>query len=73
MSWACSSLQVRTSFDYLVRDLIRFCRFERAQYTEVRTAWGSSQGPLSGKSAVDTYGAEHLSRLLGKLRLNIWE
>ncbi|TVY43938.1 Chromatin modification-related protein [Lachnellula subtilissima] len=42
-------------------------RFERAQYTEVRTAWGSSQGPLSGKSAVDTYGAEHLSRLLVSL------
>ncbi|TVY92509.1 Chromatin modification-related protein [Lachnellula willkommii] len=42
-------------------------RFERAQYTEVRTAWGNSQGPLSGKSAVDTYGAEHLSRLLVSL------
>lgn len=40
-------------------------RFERTQYMEVREAWTAATGELAGKSAVTTYGAEHLCRLLG--------
>ncbi len=39
-------------------------RFERAQYHEMHSLWAQADG--KNKSAVDTYGAEHLSRLLGK-------
>ena len=42
-------------------------RFERTQYMEFREAWAGKGTELSGKSAGDTYGAEHLCRLLGTL------
>ncbi|TVY81888.1 Chromatin modification-related protein eaf3 [Lachnellula suecica] len=42
-------------------------RFERAQYTEVRAAWAVAEGELAGKTAIETYGAEHLCRLLVSL------
>ena len=41
-------------------------RFERHQYLEVRENWNGSDPEWAGKSAGDTYGAEHLCRLLGK-------
>jgi mortality factor 4-like protein 1 len=41
-------------------------RFERNQYLEVRGNWNGSNPEWAGKSAGDTYGAEHLCRLLGK-------
>jgi len=44
-------------------------RFERNQYIEVREGWASNKGELAGKTASDTYGAEHLCRLLGMLAL----
>ena len=42
-------------------------RFERTQYMEFREAWAGKGTELAGKSAGDTYGAEHLCRLLGTL------
>jgi mortality factor 4-like protein 1 len=39
-------------------------RFERNQYLQVRTEWVGTSGELAGKSAGETYGAEHLCRLL---------
>jgi len=42
-------------------------RFERIQYQEVFEAWRLSTSDLYGKSAGDTYGAEHLCRLLVSL------
>lgn len=38
--------------------------FERAQYAEVREKWNPG-GDMEGKSASETYGAEHLMRLMG--------
>lgn len=37
--------------------------FERLQYLEMNELWNSADD--KHKSAVDTYGAEHLARLLG--------
>jgi len=42
-------------------------RFERNQYLEARELWNSSKGELVGKGAGNTYGAEHLCRLLVSL------
>ncbi|RDL39255.1 uncharacterized protein BP5553_03595 [Venustampulla echinocandica] len=42
-------------------------RFERQQYSEIRESWMSNKGDLAGKGAGDTYGAEHLCRLLVSL------
>ncbi|KAH6682976.1 MRG-domain-containing protein [Halenospora varia] len=55
--------------DYFEKCLGRILlyRFERNQYTEVREAWMSNRGDMSGKGAGDTYGAEHLCRLLVSL------
>ncbi|CZS87985.1 hypothetical protein WAI453_000374 [Rhynchosporium graminicola] len=39
-------------------------RFERSQYIEVRDGFNKSTGELAGKSVSDTYGAEHLCRLI---------
>lgn len=42
-------------------------RFERQQYLEVRKHWAEGKGEWKGKTCVgDTYGAEHLCRMLGK-------
>lgn len=42
-------------------------RFERQQYLEVRKKWVEGKGEWKGKSCVgDTYGAEHLCRMIGK-------
>lgn len=41
-------------------------RFERQQYREMHKLWSSADADSKHKSAVDTYGAEHLCRLLGK-------
>ncbi|KAH8599130.1 MRG-domain-containing protein [Bisporella sp. PMI_857] len=42
-------------------------RFEREQYLEVRKEWASKESKLYQKTALDTYGAEHLCRLLVSL------
>jgi mortality factor 4-like protein 1 len=39
-------------------------RFERNQYLDVRELWNLPTGDMSGKTAGDTYGAEHFCRLL---------
>lgn len=41
---------------------IHFFSFERLQYAEVSKTWTTEQGPST------TYGAEHLARLLGKIK-----
>jgi mortality factor 4-like protein 1 len=42
-------------------------KYERGQYSEMHDAWNASTGELAGKTAGDTYGAEHLCRLLVSL------
>ncbi|RQM05303.1 hypothetical protein DH86_00001854 [Scytalidium sp. 3C] len=42
-------------------------RFERNQYLEVRELWTKGKGEWADKGAGDTYGAEHLCRLLVSL------
>ena len=45
-------------------------RFERNQYMDVVSLWKSTKPADSewhGKTAGDTYGAEHLCRLLGMM------
>lgn len=42
-------------------------RFERQQYLEMRELWASGKEEWVDKGAGDTYGAEHLSRLLVSL------
>ena len=41
-------------------------RFERQQYVDMRELWTSGREEWVGKGVGDTYGAEHLARLLGK-------
>lgn len=54
--------------EYFDRSLGRILlyRFERAQYAEVREKWNPG-GDMEGKSASETYGAEHLMRLMVSL------
>lgn len=40
--------------------------FERQQYIEMYKQWQSAKQEDKHKSAADTYGPEHLCRLLGK-------
>lgn len=40
-------------------------RFERPQYHEIRKLWDQAGEDGPNKTACDTYGAEHLARLLG--------
>jgi hypothetical protein len=42
-----------------------FYSFERAQYLEMIQLWEAPTGDMAGKNANQTYGAEHLCRLLG--------
>ncbi|KAK8134406.1 MRG-domain-containing protein [Apiospora sp. TS-2023a] len=42
-------------------------RFERAQYAEIREKWTSGGPDVQGKTPCDTYGAEHLMRLITSL------
>ncbi|RKF77260.1 Chromatin modification-related protein eaf3 [Golovinomyces cichoracearum] len=42
-------------------------RFERNQYAEVCEGWDMSTGEFAGKTPCETYGAEHLCRLLVSL------
>ncbi|KFY82484.1 hypothetical protein V500_10514 [Pseudogymnoascus sp. VKM F-4518 (FW-2643)] len=42
-------------------------RFERAQYAEMIQLWEAPTGDMAGKNANQTYGAEHLCRLLVSL------
>ncbi len=44
---------------------VGYLRFERQQYLEMRELWASGKEEWADKGAGDTYGAEHLSRLLG--------
>ncbi|KAH8159543.1 hypothetical protein CIB48_g8702 [Xylaria polymorpha] len=42
-------------------------KFERPQYAEVHKKWDSTDPEFQGKTASDTYGAEHLCRLIVSL------
>ncbi|KAK7920617.1 hypothetical protein PG985_008639 [Apiospora marii] len=42
-------------------------RFERAQYAEIREKWTTGGPDVQGKTPCDTYGAEHLMRLITSL------
>ncbi|KAI1076419.1 MRG-domain-containing protein [Whalleya microplaca] len=42
-------------------------RFERAQYTDMHKKWNSNDPEFQGKSPSDTYGPEHLMRLMVSL------
>ncbi|KAL2185498.1 MRG-domain-containing protein [Thermothelomyces heterothallicus CBS 203.75] len=55
---------LREYFDKALGRILLY-RFERAQYHEMHKLWSQPDG--KHKSAVDTYGAEHLSRLLVSL------
>ncbi|KAI1780864.1 MRG-domain-containing protein [Hypoxylon cercidicola] len=52
--------------EYFDRSLGRILlyRFERLQYAQVIKAWQSDDPEFHGKTASDTYGVEHLMRLL---------
>lgn len=44
-------------------------RFERQQYLDVRKSWGEQKGEWKDKTGpADTYGAEHLCRMIGTYR-----
>jgi len=47
--------------------MLTFHSFERTQYLEMLELWQNGKGEWAGKSAGDTYGAEHLCRLLVSL------
>ncbi|KIN02489.1 hypothetical protein OIDMADRAFT_159912 [Oidiodendron maius Zn] len=55
--------------EYFNRSLGRLLlyRFERAQYLEVFDLWASDKPEFAGKTPSDTYGAEHLCRLIVSL------
>ncbi|KAL2024280.1 hypothetical protein VTK56DRAFT_8762 [Thermocarpiscus australiensis] len=55
---------LREYFDKALGRILLY-RFERAQYHEMHRLWNSADS--KHKSAVDTYGAEHLARLLVSL------
>ncbi|KAH6848284.1 MRG-domain-containing protein [Chaetomium sp. MPI-CAGE-AT-0009] len=55
---------LREYFDKSLGRILLY-RFERVQYHEMHKLWSQADG--KNKSAVDTYGAEHLSRLLVSL------
>ncbi|KAI0006967.1 MRG-domain-containing protein [Xylariaceae sp. FL0662B] len=42
-------------------------RFERAQYADMHKKWNSNDPEFQGKTASDTYGPEHLMRLMVSL------
>lgn len=46
-------------------DKILLYRFEREQYRGIRKKWEASSGELANKGPLETYGAEHLTRLFG--------
>lgn len=62
----------REYFDIALGRMLLY-RFERQQYLEVRKAWAEQKGEWKGKScAGDTYGAEHLCRMIGECRTRPW-
>lgn len=57
---------LREYFDVTLGRILLY-RFEREQYLETRRDWEAGKGDFEGKNGpADVYGAEHLSRLLGK-------
>lgn len=56
---------IREYFDKSL-DKILLYKFEREQYCLLRKKWESSSGELAEKGPLDTYGAEHLTRLFGE-------
>ncbi|KFY39543.1 hypothetical protein V494_03927 [Pseudogymnoascus sp. VKM F-4513 (FW-928)] len=57
---------LREYFDKCLGRILLY-RFERAQYLEMIQLWEAPTGDMSGKNANQTYGAEHLCRLLVSL------
>lgn len=48
-------------------DKILLYKFEREQYHALRKKWEAGAGDYANKGPLDIYGAEHLTRLFGKL------
>jgi len=60
---------VKEYFDKALGRILLY-RFEREQFTEIRSMWeGAVGGQWEGKGAGDVYGAEHLARLFGTCTL----
>lgn len=57
---------IREYFDKSL-DKILLYRFEREQYRSLRSKWENGSGNFADKGPLDIYGAEHLTRLFGKL------
>ncbi|OBT74287.1 hypothetical protein VF21_07371 [Pseudogymnoascus sp. 05NY08] len=57
---------LREYFDKCLGRILLY-RFERAQYLEMIQLWEAPTGDMAGKNANQTYGAEHLCRLLVSL------
>ncbi|KAI1858891.1 uncharacterized protein JN550_012350 [Neoarthrinium moseri] len=57
---------LREYFDKCLGRILLY-RFERPQYAQIREKWNDSTSELFGKTACDTYGAEHLMRLMTSL------
>ncbi|ELR02578.1 Esa1p-associated factor [Pseudogymnoascus destructans] len=57
---------LREYFDKCLGRILLY-RFERAQYLEMTQLWEAPTGDMAGKNANQTYGAEHLCRLLVSL------
>ncbi|KAL7624163.1 Esa1p-associated factor [Parahypoxylon ruwenzoriense] len=45
-------------------------RFERSQFADIHKKWMSDDPEFQGKTASDTYGAEHLMRLLAQTNMD---
>ncbi|RKF56653.1 Chromatin modification-related protein eaf3 [Erysiphe neolycopersici] len=57
---------VKEYFDRCLGRILLY-RFERNQYVEACEGWNMSTGEFAGKTPCETYGAEHLCRLLVSL------
>ncbi|POS85881.1 hypothetical protein EPUL_002864 [Erysiphe pulchra] len=55
---------VKEYFDRCLGRILLY-RFERNQYVEACEGWNMTTGEFAGKTPCETYGAEHLCRLLG--------
>jgi hypothetical protein len=49
------------------------CSFERRQYHEIRKSWEKAGDSGKNKGVCDSYGAEHLARLIGMLNPHAME
>ncbi|KAF9888114.1 Esa1p-associated factor [Aspergillus nanangensis] len=57
---------IQEYFDKSLEKVLLY-RFEREQYRAVRKKWEAATGELADKGPLDTYGAEHLTRLFATM------